>query len=288
MKRLLFVINNISGTQQLDYEAIIRDYFSKDLEFSLYFYYITWPKALDEIRSLIQHYNIEIAVAVGGDGTVNAVAQCVYGTNIRLGIIPAGSSNGLAKELQIPENIEDALDTIKLGYSRNISSLTINNQFSIHLSDIGFNAALIKQFKHNKIRGLKGYFQAGAKVLFKHKSNIVRVHTKDNIYMYDAIMVVIANASMYGTGLTINPICQYHDDAFEIIVIKKISIIEIIKMAFNNWIPNHQKTVIHQVKNVEIYTDEPAHFQIDGEYVGKTKLIQASINPAFIQVVTSP
>jgi len=45
-----------------------------------------------------------IIVACGGDGTINEVASSLVGTDIKLGIIPLGSGNGLASNLNIPKN----------------------------------------------------------------------------------------------------------------------------------------------------------------------------------------
>ncbi|MGB0840571.1 MAG: diacylglycerol/lipid kinase family protein, partial [Chitinophagales bacterium] len=49
-------------------------------------------------------YDFDAVVAVGGDGTINEIANQLVGTKTKLGIIPTGSGNGLAKKLQIPKN----------------------------------------------------------------------------------------------------------------------------------------------------------------------------------------
>ena len=53
-----------------------------------------------------------IIVACGGDGTINEIASCLINTPVILGIIPIGSGNGLASNLQIPKNIDKAIISV--------------------------------------------------------------------------------------------------------------------------------------------------------------------------------
>src|SRR5688572_27492733 len=96
--RILFVINPISGGKtKTDWEAAIRLYF-KPLDKKIDFFILSGKNDQESIRNWIEKIKPEKVVAVGGDGTVSMVASEVLGKNIALGILPAGSANGMARE----------------------------------------------------------------------------------------------------------------------------------------------------------------------------------------------
>jgi len=95
----------------------------------------------------------------------------------------------------------------------------------------------------------------------------------------DAFMIVLANATRYGTGAVINPGGSLYDGVFEVVIIRKFSIGEIFKM-FIRFLPlNPTKTEIISATSVIINTYVKAHFQIDGEYLGKINQVDARIEP---------
>ncbi len=96
---------------------------------------------------------MDIVVAVGGDGTINEVARCLVNTKTRLGIIPSGSGNGLARHLNIPLNFEGALRLINKGISSKIDTATINDEVFISIAGVGFDALVAKLFAEDSNRG---------------------------------------------------------------------------------------------------------------------------------------
>ena len=100
-----------------------------------------------------------------------------------------------------------------------------------------------------------------------------------------AAMVVLANGTEYGSGARINPIGKLDDTLFEVVVVKKISAVEIFKMRFSHSPFNPAKTAVYQTSRVQIRSVKPVHFQVDGEYIGKVKTIDAWLLPAALQVM---
>ena len=100
-----------------------------------------------------------------------------------------------------------------------------------------------------------------------------------------AFMVVIANAQTYGTGAIINPEGSLDDGLFEIVVVRKLNLVELLKMLITHK-PFHQKRIeVFKTKNVEMRLKRRAYFQVDGEYLGKTTCINARILPRIINVI---
>jgi diacylglycerol kinase family enzyme len=224
-------------------------------------------------------------VAIGGDGTIRLVAHSLHGTGIRLGILPAGSANGLAKELGIPEEPAAALKVITDGQGKKIHVTIVNGHWCIHLADVGFNAHLIKTFDAQNGRGMWGYFKAAVKILFKHPAMQVELHVDGKKIPVEAAMVVLANGTRYGSGAVINPLGSISDELFEVIAVKKISANELFKMRFSHADFDPEKTEIFQTRELNIRSRRKVHFQVDGEYLGKVYEIEATILPNALTIL---
>jgi diacylglycerol kinase (ATP) len=283
-KRIFFVINTNSGNNSTDWTTLIESYFvGSDIEIELYA--LSKNCNIQTIKDKIKSFAPNQVIAVGGDGTVKLVAECLLKTNIALGILPAGSANGLAKELKIPEDPTKALDIIKQGEILKIHTTTVNNQLCIHLSDIGLNAYLMKKFENNGVRGMWGYMMASIKVLLQNSPMNVEMLIDGEKIKVNARMIVIANATMYGTGALINPIGRLDDAFFEVIVIKKLSILEIFKMVFTHENYDEEKTQVYQTNALTMKSRKKVHFQIDGEYLGKINAVEAVVEPNALRII---
>ena len=97
-RKLLFIVNPNAGKRISD--QIIR-IIRKEFPENIYYQVVIWkdPNHFEEITELLKTQGYTDAIAVGGDGTVNQVAKTIVNTTIRLGIVPIGSGNGLARTL---------------------------------------------------------------------------------------------------------------------------------------------------------------------------------------------
>ncbi|MCW3108856.1 MAG: hypothetical protein JWQ09_3362 [Segetibacter sp.] len=282
---ILFVVNPISGGKhKKDHQDAIEKYFAS-LPHKIDLFLLDDKNNAQCLQKRIENLKPQIVVAVGGDGTVSMVATKILGTDIILGILPAGSANGMARELNIPDNIEEALKIIENGRVRKADVISINNKVCLHLSDIGLNARLVKYFEEGKIRGKLGYAKVALKVLFNTQNIRVIIQSKDSEIKRDAFMVVLANASKYGTGAVINPQGDLYDGLFEVVIIKHIGIGTLLKMWIRPKRLDPKKIEVIQAESVRIYTHKKVHFQVDGEYVGKVKQVSAKILPAQLNIL---
>jgi diacylglycerol kinase (ATP) len=282
--KILFIINPGAGSNTVDWAVEIANYFIES-NHNFQLYHLTRTCKVETIKEKIKLFDPHQVVAVGGDGTVKLVAECVLNTLILLGILPAGSANGLAKELGIPDIPQKAIDVLVAGHTKNVHITQINNHLCIHLSDIGLNAYAMKKFKTQKGRGMWGYFFASLKVLWQNPILQVELQMGDKTIKIKAEMIVIANATKYGTGALINPIGQLDDDVFEVIVIKHISVREIFKMVFSHEPYDADKTEIFQTNTLSMRSNKKVHFQVDGEYLGKVKEVNAVIVPYALHII---
>jgi len=282
--KLLFIVNPGSGSDDTDFKTVISDFFLP-LNHQIEIYELPDKCSTDQISTTIKKAGADRVIAVGGDGTLKLVAECLKGTTTPIGIIPAGSANGMAKELGIPININEALELIIRGKPKEIHAVMVNDELCIHLSDIGFNAYIIKKFDDLPQRGMWGYAKATWKALWSHHLMEVEFEIAGETIRSQAAMVVIANATMYGTGVKINPEGKLDDDVFEVILVKKYSVMEIIKIRLTNLPFNPEKIEIFATKNLQIKTKHKVHFQVDGEYMGKVNQVNARIIPTAISII---
>ena len=285
--KFLFILNQGAGNGEVDYKEAISLHFSGlPHEYELF----ELPDHIDpkELQEKIKSAAADRVVAIGGDGTLKLVAQSLLKTDTPIGIIPGGSANGMAKELGIPLDVNEALDMAIQGKPKKIHVVMVNNELCIHLSDIGFNAYVIKKFDSLPERGMRAYAKAAWHALWHHHKMEVSFKIKGEEIRSEAAMVVIANATMYGTGVKINPEGQLDDGEFEIILVKKYSLLEVLKLRFTNLPFNPQKMELFQTEKLTIRSKHRAHFQVDGEYMGKVNTVEAQIVPEAIQVIVSP
>jgi diacylglycerol kinase (ATP) len=282
-ERLFFVINPSSGSNSHDWETIINAYFVH-LHYKIELFFLTKNCNIDTIKERIEAFKPTQAIAVGGDGTVKLVAECIIQTPIILGILPGGSANGLARELGIPEELVKALDVLVHGTTKKIHTTTVNEQLCIHLSDVGLNAYMMKKFESNGVRGMWGYMMAAIKVYLQNSPMDIEMMIEGEKLKMKAFMVVIANATMYGTGAVINPIGELEDDYFEVVVIKQISFLEVFKMVVSHQNYDEEKTKVYQTNSLTMKSRKKVHFQIDGEYLGKVNTVTANVVPDALKV----
>jgi diacylglycerol kinase (ATP) len=282
--KFLFVINPASGTNNTAWANVISEYFA-GLSHTIELLELQEDFEAQAIINKIDAFKPDKVVAVGGDGTIKLVAECLLQKDIPLGILPAGSANGLAKELGISDVPQEALDILLTGEIKKIHLTKVNGHLCIHLSDIGFNAYVIKKFETQQGRGMWGYLKAAVKVLFDNPVMDVEILMDGKYSKMKAAMIVIANGTKYGSGALINPVGKLDDELFEIVVVKKISLPEIFKMTVSHSAYHPEKTVVFQSNSIKIRALRRVHFQVDGEYLGKVNEINASLIKDALEII---
>lgn len=286
----LFAINPASGgTDKTQWEEGIRTFFA-DSPHQFHLFHLNGETDEQTLPQQIEQHKPDRVVAVGGDGTIKFVANFLLNTGIPLGVLPAGSANGMARELGIPDDIAGSLAILVEGETKPTDVVLINdNDICLHLSDIGLNAQLVQHYEKNNLRGKLGYLRSVVNVLKKHRLLRVSITIGDTCVERVALMVVLANARMYGTGAVINPNGSPFDGQFEVVVFRRLSVWEIVKL-FWQYKPFDPKNIeIFPATSITINTHKKVYFQVDGEYRGKVNQIKATIKPgALLMLLPEP
>lgn len=219
--------------------------------------------------------------AAGGDGTLNLVANCLGTKKIPIGIIPLGSANSMASELHINNNLRESINLfISGGTTRTIDALKINGEICLHLADIGLNTRIIKRFQRSKLRGVVGYLKNFLIEVFNPERHYFELTSNTTNIKGKGIMLSIANGTMYGTGITLNPNGKLDDGAFEFIVIKQPKA----KYIFNS---NKKWIESFSFNSAVIKFTKPTSYHIDGELKSATEKLEVKILPGHITFFTS-
>jgi len=284
--RFLFAVNPASGSStKADWPATIQEFFAP-LPHSAEILLLSGEEDEKALQQAIARHRPDRLVAVGGDGTVKLVAEQALAAGLPLALLPAGSANGMARELELPLEPAEALEVAVHGQEKAVDVLYLNDtDLCLHLSDIGLNAQLVRYAQRQSWRGMLGYARAAWWTVRHRRLLQVRIQCDADEVVRTAFMVVLANARVYGTGAAINPDGDVADGRFEVVVLRRLAGRELLKM-FWQFRPFDPAVVeIFTTTAARLELTHPADFQVDGEPRGKTTRVTAEIRPGALRVL---
>ena len=275
---MLLVVNPISGAIDKTEFIEAATFFAIKENMNLVVFATTGKDDISKIRMLYDQHKPERTIVAGGDGTIKIVAEALENQNVIIGILPAGSANGLSVDLNLPTALEENLEVAFLHHYIEMDMISINGKKSIHLSDIGINADLVKNYQESDLRGFWGYaMQAYTTLKDAEEPFSASITANNQTVKHTARMIVIANSQKYGTGVTINPNGSMNDGKFELIILKSLDLLLLGKIITGNMPIDSEDIVIISTEKAFIKTDRPVNFQIDGEYCGAQNELEIHI-----------
>ncbi len=163
---------------------------------------------------------IRTIIAVGGDGTVNEVASALVNTNCRLGIIPAGSGNGLARHLGIPLQVPEALQLIMKHRVQKIDAGSVNGKYFFCTCGTGFDASVGKKFSQDSRRGMLSYVRATIHQYINYSPKSYILKTSHKKVRLKAFLVTFANSGQYGNNAYIAPNAVIDDGMLDLCILR--------------------------------------------------------------------
>lgn len=284
-KKVLLVVNPIAG--DVDKTELIAHVEGKASTqgFDLSIYKTEGENDRQAIEQVLQDFQPDRILVAGGDGTITQIADIVRNSPVTLGLLPLGSANGLATNLGVPPAWEEAVEVALGEHTSCLDGMILNGRLGLHLSDLGLNARLVKNYEEGETRGKWGYAKEVIKTLTEHDLFRVRITTDTETVETEATMVILANATMYGTGVVVNPHGKICDGKFEIVVATRFDIIELAKLLAGAEELDPEVVRTFSTTQAEIQClDKKALFQIDGEFIGPVDQVKARIIPHMLQV----
>lgn len=287
-KSALFIVNKFSGGgYRPDVEGrIIEKCRDSNIECRIEF---TQSRGhATELAQWAVEQKMDFAFAVGGDGTVNEVAQGLVGSNVVMGILPKGSGNGLARHLQLPMAFKKSLDIISHHGQEMIDTMLINGKLSVNVSGIGFDGHVAGMFANKVKRGLVGYTKLVLNEFRKFKSFEANVTMNEKTFQTRSFIIAIANSSQFGNNAKVAPQASVCDQLIDVSFIQKIPVTQAAGFAskmFTGKLDRSRYVDIYRSQKLTIHLNEPIAFHIDGEALGAADTFEAMIKPASLKVL---
>lgn len=161
----------------------------------------------------------ERVVAWGGDGTINEVAGPLVGTTTALGIVPAGSGDGIACSLGLPLATDRALELALTGRTGSIDVGFLGARHFLNIGGIGFDAAVGRAFNARRKRGGLGYLTGGLSMAFSYRCLPYELRLDNEVWSGERFVVVFANGREYGNHVVVAPDADPADGRLDVLVV---------------------------------------------------------------------
>ena len=215
-KEIIFIVNPRSGTHdKSDIPRVIEQTIDK-AKFDYRVQFTEYAGHAAEIARRCVASDVNIVVAVGGDGTVNEVARSLVHTETALGIVPCGSGNGLARHLCIPMDIRKAIAIINRCNIEALDYGVINSLPFFCTCGMGFDAFISLKFAEAGKRGPVTYMENVLREGLKYKPEVYEVTDETKATRHKAFLIACANASQYGNNAYIAPKATMTDGLMDV------------------------------------------------------------------------
>ena len=230
-----------------------------------------------------------LVVAWGGDGTINEVASALAFREVSLAVIPSGSGNGLARELKIPCQVDQAFAVAFSGTERVIDAGEIEGRLFFNIAGVGLDADVAHEFAATGLvqRGFSRYIEIATRRLLSFHAGDYRIVADGTAMETRAIVIAIANGRQYGNGAVIAPDAQIDDGKLEVIVVGERSALKAmmqIPMLFSGRIGQVPGISMLPARDVTIESAGRMIYHADGEPCDGGTSIRARIRPAALRV----
>jgi YegS/Rv2252/BmrU family lipid kinase len=238
-------------------------------------------------RQAVHENRFAKVVAVGGDGTINEVAQGLLHSSVPMGIIPKGSGNGLARHLQIPMTVAESVKTLFTGQEIAMDTFRLNGKLSLNVSGIGFDGHVANLFATNKKRGLQGYAKITAREFLKFREFEAEITLNRETIRRKAFIIAIANSSQYGNNARIAPAASVCDQLLHISLLKKVPLyrMDFIYQFLRGKVHESRYCETMETNKLTITVNAAVPFHIDGEPCGHADTFNIELLPASLRMV---
>ena len=289
-KRIVFVVNPISGTQGK--KAILK-WIDERLDQSIYDYSIVkteYAGHATQIAANAVQEKVDVVVAIGGDGTINEIARSLVHTDTALGIIPCGSGNGLARHLRIPMEPKAAIDVLNRGVDLCIDYGKINNIPFFCTCGVGFDAFISLKFADSGKRGLLTYLENTLHESLTYQPETYEIENEEGTVKYKAWLIACGNASQYGNDAYIAPQASLTDGLMDVTIMEPFTVLDVPSLSFqlfNKTIDQNSRVKTMRAKKIKIHRVNEGVMHFDGDPLMAGKELEVEIIPGGLRVIAS-
>lgn len=227
-----------------------------------------------------------VVVAVGGDGTINEVANALAGTGRAIGIVPTGSGNDFIKSVGVPRQMEAALELIQARRERVIDAGIVQTgalqngsmeyapaRYFVNGVGVGFDASVARRVREIRfLRGTPLYLLAVVQTLGKYHSPEFTCRTDSTQWSARKFLIASGNGRCAGGGFYLTPEAIVDDGLLDVCVIDDVSVLKILRLVpqvFAGKRVDDSQVNYQRTKELEVNSKESFNVHADGEIVGR-------------------
>ena len=287
-KRILFIVNPISGHRDKKRfgERVTCELGNEDFAYEIVFTERA-GHATELASSAVGQF--DIVAAVGGDGTLNEVAQGLLHSDTHMAVIPCGSGNGLARCLHLPLKTSDALRLLRQGKVERIDTATVNGRLFLSVAGIGLDAQTAYDFAQDPRRGFIPYAHYATSNYFHLKPETIRI-TFDGrkTLICSPMLVTFANSNQYGYNAVIAPHASLQDGLLDTCILNRPPL-PVLPAFVGMLMHGHldRSRYLTEIKSAHITVERPSDgvVNIDGEPVMMEAVLEVKVVPQSLNIV---
>ncbi|MEA2068034.1 MAG: diacylglycerol kinase family protein [Verrucomicrobiota bacterium] len=241
-----------------------------------------------KVRRAIERGTDTILV-VGGDGMVNSIGCALVGSDVRLGVVPAGSGNGFARHFKIPLQPVAAAEALLNGRTIPIDVGKVNDRLFFVTCSMAWDGALVETFEKYPFRGLVPYVLAGAQQLLEYRAQPFHVELDDEqLYFKHPLIFTVANLSQFGSDFLVAPDAQADSGNLELVAIEKKDmplVLAQVHRFIEKTFHHHPLVTNRHFKKMTVHRENGSPIQIDGEILTTDKEVHIEVLPSALNII---
>jgi YegS/Rv2252/BmrU family lipid kinase len=231
-------------------------------------------------------------IAVGGDGTVNEVAQALIHTPAAMGLVPCGSGNGLALHLGLPRSLSGALElaTGTGGRMAELDTGVVNGLPFVNAMGLGLDADVARRFNRLVKRGLPAYAATAMAAFFSRKTEHCHITVGGHRESVDAMLIAVANSDQYGNNARIAPHARVDDGVLDLVAVRPVGILAACFLGARLFMGNlDRSTRVRRLRATRFVVERPAAgiIHTDGETHMTGALVEIAVRARSLRVIVS-
>ncbi|MFP4082756.1 MAG: diacylglycerol/lipid kinase family protein [Candidatus Aminicenantes bacterium] len=248
-------------------------------------------QAIEISRTAIKE-GTELIVGVGGDGTMNEIAngfyenQKIINPKTVLGIVPSGTGCDFIRSLNISMNLKNALKVMTQAPSSWIDMgrvkfkdhhHTDQERFFLNVADFGIGGEVVRKVNQNRMRRkASSYLRCLVSTFMAYKNKKVSIIIDGKkLPLHEYLVGTISNGRIFGKGMKIAPDAKLDDGLFDVVLVKGMKALEFFKNVWKIYTGSHlshPKISLIRGKKIEAYPEageKDVLIELDGEQLGK-------------------
>jgi len=250
------------------------------------------PLQATEISRVAIKEGTELVVGVGGDGTMNEIANGFYenrriiNPQASLGIVPSGTGCDFTRSLNIPLRLKNALKVITQAPSSwiDVGMVRYKNhsgrdeeRFFLNVADFGIGGEVVRKVNQNRMkRKASSYLRCLISTFIAYKNKRIRIRIDEEEFPVEEYLVgTVSNGRIFGKGMKIAPGAKLDDGLFDVVLVKRMKVLEFFKNVWRIYAGSHlshPKISLVRGREVEALAESPEEevlIEADGEQLGK-------------------